>query len=67
MAGIVTAVSRSPRHTLVKINEAAIRLVAGLGIDGDAHQGSTVKHRSRVARNPAAPNLRCSIRASPRC
>jgi hypothetical protein len=33
-------------------------LSAGLGVDGDAHCGVTVKHRSRVARNPAAPNLR---------
>jgi MOSC domain-containing protein YiiM len=58
MTGVVTAVSRSPRHTMVKTNEAQIRLLAGLGVDGDAHQGVTVKHRSRVARNPAEPNLR---------
>ena len=58
MAGVVTAVSRSPRHTLVKPNEESIRLVAGLGVEGDAHQGETVKHRSRVARNPTQPNLR---------
>jgi MOSC domain-containing protein YiiM len=58
MAAVVTAVSRSPRHTLVKENEPGIRLVAGLGVDGDAHQGATVKHRSRVRFNPAAPNLR---------
>jgi len=58
MVGVVTAVSRSARHTLVKTNEASVRLMAGLGIEGDAHQGATVKHRSRVARNPAAPNLR---------
>jgi MOSC domain-containing protein YiiM len=58
MAGVVTAVSRSPRHTLVKANEDRIRLSAGLGVDGDAHQGATVRHRSRVARDPAAPNLR---------
>jgi MOSC domain-containing protein YiiM len=58
MVGVVTAVSRSSRHTLVKTNEASVRLMAGLGIEGDAHQGTTVKHRSRVARNPAAPNLR---------
>jgi MOSC domain-containing protein YiiM len=32
--------------------------LAGLGVDGDAHQGATVKHRSRVARDPAQPNLR---------
>jgi MOSC domain-containing protein YiiM len=43
---------------LVKTNEASVRLMAGLGIEDDAHQGTTVKHRSRVARNPAAPNLR---------
>jgi MOSC domain-containing protein YiiM len=58
MVGVVNAVSRSSRHTLVKTNEASVRLMAGLGIEGDAHQGTTVKHRSRVARNPAAPNLR---------
>jgi MOSC domain-containing protein YiiM len=58
MAGVVTAVSRSPRHTLVKPNAARIRLVAGLGVAGDAHQGATVKHRSRVARDPTQPNLR---------
>ncbi len=58
MGGIVTAVSRSPRHSLVKSNEDCIRLVAGMGVEGDAHQGTTVKHRSRVARDPAQPNLR---------
>jgi MOSC domain-containing protein YiiM len=41
-----------------KDNEVAIRLVAGVGIDGDAHAGATVKHRSRVARDPTRPNLR---------
>jgi MOSC domain-containing protein YiiM len=33
-------------------------LVAGLGVEGDAHQGVRVKHRSRVRRDPTAPNLR---------
>jgi MOSC domain-containing protein YiiM len=56
--GIVAAVSRSPTHSLSKPNTDSIRLVAGLGVDGDAHQGETVKHRSRVARAPQAPNLR---------
>ncbi|MGE0259356.1 MAG: MOSC domain-containing protein [Alphaproteobacteria bacterium] len=41
-----------------KPNAGAIRLVAGLGVEGDAHQGATVKHRSRVARDPTTPNLR---------
>jgi MOSC domain-containing protein YiiM len=58
MGGIVTAVSRSATHTLTKPNADSIRLAAGLGVEGDAHQGATVKHRSRVARNPAEPNLR---------
>jgi MOSC domain-containing protein YiiM len=58
MGGIVTAVSRSPRHSLVKSNEDCIRLVAGMGVEGDAHLGTTVKHRSRVARDPTQPNLR---------
>lgn len=56
--GVVTAVSRSATHTLVKPNEERIRLLEGLGVDGDAHQGTTVKHRSRVARDPNQPNLR---------
>jgi len=58
MSGIVTAVSRSPSHTLTKPNADSIRLRTALGVDGDAHQGATVKHRSRVARDPTVPNLR---------
>jgi MOSC domain-containing protein YiiM len=41
-----------------KPNEGSIRLLAGLGVEGDAHQGVTVKHRSRVASDPSQPNLR---------
>jgi MOSC domain-containing protein YiiM len=58
MNGTVTAVSSSPGHTLTKPNSACIRLLAGLGVEGDAHSGETVKHRSRVARDPSQPNLR---------
>lgn len=58
MAGIVTAVSRSATHSFTKPNTGSIRLVAGLGVEGDAHQGATVKHRSRVARDATVPNLR---------
>src|SRR5262249_39992466 len=58
MVGVVTAVSRSATHTLSKPNQDGIRLVAGRGVAGDAHQGETVKHRSRVARDPTQPNLR---------
>ena len=58
MGATVTSVSRSATHTMSKSNEQAIRLVAGLGVDGDAHNGQTVKHRSRVRRDPSQPNLR---------
>lgn len=61
MAGVnaaVVAVSSSPRHTMAKANQDCIRLIEGLGVDGDAHAGQTVKHRSRVARDPTQPNLR---------
>jgi MOSC domain-containing protein YiiM len=58
MDAVVTAVSRSPKHTLTKPNEASIRLLAGLGVEGDAHLGETVRHRSRVRRDPRQPNLR---------
>jgi MOSC domain-containing protein YiiM len=58
MGGIVEAVSRSATHTRVKSGQAYIRLLAGLGVEGDAHMGETVKHRSRVARDPSQPNLR---------
>lgn len=58
MTAVVEAVSLSPTHTMAKPNRASVRLLAGLGLDGDAHQGVTVKHRSRVARDPSQPNLR---------
>lgn len=50
--------SVSPTHSFSKDVCASITLVRGLGVADDAHSGSTVKHRSRVARNPALPNLR---------
>jgi hypothetical protein len=56
--GRVTAVSLSPEYTFSKPNRPSIRLLAGLGVEGDAHLGRTVKHRSRVQRDPSVPNLR---------
>lgn len=58
MQAIVTAVSASPGHSFSKPNRDSIRLLAGLGVEGDAHLGTTVKHRSRVAKDPSQPNLR---------
>jgi MOSC domain-containing protein YiiM len=58
MNGVVVAVSCSGVHTMSKPAVAAIRLLAGLGVEGDAHLGESVKHHSRVARDPSQPNLR---------
>jgi MOSC domain-containing protein YiiM len=56
--GTVIAVSLSKKHTFSKEKQEIIKLVKGLGVEGDAHLGSTVKHRSRVAQDPNQPNLR---------
>ncbi|MEP0707780.1 MOSC domain-containing protein [Parvibaculum sp.] len=58
MTASVQAVARSGTHTFGKTREASIRLIRGLGVEGDAHNGVTVQHLSRVARDPAQPNLR---------
>ncbi len=55
----VTAVSRSKDHTFSKPNDLTIRLVAGLGVEGDAHMGEKVKHRAHIRKQgPDVPNLR---------
>ena len=56
--GLVIAVCRSQAHTFTKPLQDCIRLVEGLGVEGDAHLGTTVKHRTLVRRDPTAPNLR---------
>jgi MOSC domain-containing protein YiiM len=58
LAAQVVAVHRSSTHSFSKFSEDAITLVPGLGVQGDAHSGATVKHRSRVRRDPSQPNLR---------
>ena len=54
----VIAVSLSQKHTFSKENQAVIKLVKGLGVEGDAHFGSAVKHQYDVAKNANQPNLR---------
>jgi MOSC domain-containing protein YiiM len=54
----VIAVSRDSSHRFSKPVVDEVTLVAGWGIEGDAHAGTTVQHRSRVARDPSQPNLR---------
>jgi MOSC domain-containing protein YiiM len=58
MSAVVTAVSRNATHDFSKPAQDQIRLLTGLGVEGDAHLGVTVKHRSRVAQDPTQPNLR---------
>lgn len=58
MSGTVTAVSSNGEYSFTKPNRDSIMLLAGLGVEGDVHAGVTVKHRSRVARDPTQPNLR---------
>lgn len=57
-AATVIAVSRDDHHRFSKPVVEEIVLLAGLGVQGDAHLGATVQHRSRVARDPTEPNLR---------
>lgn len=54
----VLAVHRSTTHSFTKYAEDEITLVEGMGVQGDAHAGATVKHRSRVRRDPTQANLR---------
>ena len=58
MTAEVVAVHRAAAHRFNKIAAESITLRAGLGVVGDAHYGVTVQHRSRVRRDPSAPNLR---------
>jgi MOSC domain-containing protein YiiM len=56
--GTVEAVCRSATHSMSKAPQPEVLLIAGAGIEGDAHAGITVKHWSRMEANPAEPNLR---------
>jgi MOSC domain-containing protein YiiM len=58
MSQSVVAVSYSPQHTFSKPNVSSIRLIAGRGVEGDAHCGELVKHRYLVQRDDSQPNLR---------
>ena len=58
MGAEVCAVSRSGEHRFSKQAEAQITLLAGLGVEGDAHLGVTVQHLSRIKADPTQPNVR---------
>ncbi|RED49905.1 MOSC domain-containing protein [Aestuariispira insulae] len=54
----VISLSRSATHNFSKTPVTVLNLISGEGVEGDAHRGVTVKHRSRVAKDPDRPNLR---------
>ena len=58
MSKSVVAVSSSPEYTFSKPTRDSITLIAGIGVEGDAHSGAFVKHRYLVRKDPTQPNLR---------
>lgn len=58
MDGRVIAVAKDGLHRFSKSRAEQISLATGLGVVGDAHEGATVQHRSRIAKDPSQPNLR---------
>ncbi|WP_203581272.1 MOSC domain-containing protein [Microbacterium hibisci] len=58
LPGHVVAVARDDAHRFSKPTRESITLIAGLGVEGDAHAGTTVQHLSRIRRDPTTPNLR---------
>jgi MOSC domain-containing protein YiiM len=58
VTGLVVAVSSSPRHRFSKQPQPSVRLLEGIGVEGDSHAGATVQHRSRKRWRPQDPNLR---------
>ncbi|MBZ5761739.1 MULTISPECIES: MOSC domain-containing protein [Rhizobium] len=57
MASVIS-VARDQVHQFSKAVVDRIEIVENLGVEGDAHAGVTVQHRSRVAVDPNQPNLR---------
>lgn len=58
MSATVVSVHRHDQHAFSKPPVDEVTLIEGVGVEGDAHAGATVKHRSRVAKDPSTPNLR---------
>ncbi|WNV10926.1 MOSC domain-containing protein [Tardiphaga sp. 709] len=54
----VIAVCLRRGHHFSKTPSLSIRLLSGLGVEGDGHMGALVQHRYDRRRDPAKPNLR---------
>jgi MOSC domain-containing protein YiiM len=53
----IIATSRSTTHGFSKQPQTSLRLLAGEGIEGDAHCGATTQHLYLKRKDPAQPNL----------
>lgn len=58
MTARVVAVASDTAHNFAKPPRDFISLIAGQGVENDAHCGKTVQHLSDKQKNPNAPNLR---------
>jgi MOSC domain-containing protein YiiM len=58
MSATVSGLHLSSSHSFSKESRDEVTLIEGVGVEGDAHAGETVKHRSRVRYDPTQPNLR---------
>jgi MOSC domain-containing protein YiiM len=58
--GSVVSVSLRSGHHFSKTPSQSIRLLQGLGVEGDAHMGALVQHRYHVRKDPTRPNL-CQV------
>lgn len=58
MPATIVALHRDDLHRFSKQAQSRLHLLEGLGVEGDAHCGATVRHRSRVKQAPTQPNLR---------
>jgi MOSC domain-containing protein YiiM len=58
MKAEVVAVSLSSRHSFTKPVALEIRLLSGLGVEGDVHCGVTMQDSYNARKNSASPNLR---------
>ena len=55
---VVAGLAKDGQHRFSKVPQEQVVLVEGHGVEDDAHAGTTVQHRSRVAADPSQPNLR---------
>jgi MOSC domain-containing protein YiiM len=57
-APIVAAVAAGKKHRFSKDIQSTITLLAGFGVESDAHCGAYVQHLYDKAKDPTRPNLR---------